>query len=153
MTISDTLYRNPAFATSTDSDLEYTLLLPERLFISSIDLSLQQQIRKATDIDSIVRTALEQVAKNGPSALTFKLSDWQVRDNLTFYKGKCYIPANLVLRRDIVRQYHDLGHDGVLRTLECLRPHYWWPGMAIFVANYVKECSICQQNKVNMHLP
>ncbi len=75
MTISDTLSCNSTFATSTNSDLEYTVLLPDQLFVSSIDLSLQQQIREATDVDSVVQTALEQIAKNGSAALTAKLSN------------------------------------------------------------------------------
>ncbi len=153
MTILDTLSCNLTFVTSTDFDLEYTLLLSDQLFISSIDLFLQKQIKEATEVDLVVQTALEQLIKNGPAALTAKLSDWKVCNKLTFYKGKCYVSSNLALRRDLVQQYHNLKHNRILRTLEQIHPHYWWLGIAVFIPNYVKGCSLCQQNKVNTHLP
>ena len=28
---------------------------------------------------------------------------------------------------------------------------FWWPRLNVFVKNYVMECALCQQNKVNTH--
>jgi hypothetical protein len=30
-----------------------------------------------------------------------------------------------------------------------VKQHYWWPGLRIFVKNYVKGCGICQQFKID----
>ena len=71
---------------------------------------------------------------------------------LLFYNGCLYIPDELELRRQIVKDHHDTptaGHPGVLATCRSIRASYWWPGLSLFVRNYVKGCVICQQFKVN----
>jgi len=53
-----------------------------------------------------------------------------------------------------VKQYHDSlprGHPGHFKTLELIRCYYWWPGIAVFVKNYITGCAICQQMKINTH--
>ena len=32
-----------------------------------------------------------------------------------------------------------------------MRRHYWWPGMTVFIKNYIAGCGACQQMKVNTH--
>jgi Integrase zinc binding domain len=32
-----------------------------------------------------------------------------------------------------------------------VKQHYWWPGLRIFVKNYVKGCGICQQFKIDQN--
>ena len=44
-----------------------------------------------------------------------------------------------------------MGHPGQFGTLELLKRDYWWPGMAVFVRNYVAGCATCQQTKINTH--
>ena len=44
-----------------------------------------------------------------------------------------------------------MGHPGHLKTLELLRRDYWWPGMHMFVKNFVDRCAACQQAKINQH--
>jgi Integrase zinc binding domain/Chromo (CHRromatin Organisation MOdifier) domain/Integrase core domain len=41
------------------------------------------------------------------------------------------------------------GHPGELKTYNSVKQHYWWPGLRIFVKNYVKGCGICQQFKID----
>ena len=82
------------------------------------------------------------------------LEDWVFEDGLVFFQHRCYVPPDEALQREIVRRYHNLrpmGHPGQFGTLELLRRHYWWPGMSIFVKNYVHGCAVCQQTKVNTH--
>ena len=43
------------------------------------------------------------------------------------------------------------GHPEHLKTLELICWNYWWPGMTIFVKNYVAGCTVCQQMKVDTH--
>jgi hypothetical protein len=40
-------------------------------------------------------------------------------------------------------------HPGELETYNEIRQNYWWPGLRMFVKNYVQGCSICQQFKIN----
>jgi len=54
----------------------------------------------------------------------------------------------------MVKQYHDSlsrGHPGHFQTLELIQCYYWWPGMTVFIKNYIAECAICQQIKIITH--
>jgi Integrase zinc binding domain len=51
-----------------------------------------------------------------------------------------------------VQRYHDhqmAGHPGELQTFNVVKEHYWWPGLRVFVKNYVQGCGICQQFKID----
>src|SRR5271154_7275993 len=50
--------------------------------------------------------------------------------------------------------FHDhgtVGHPGELETFNSVTEHYWWPGIRMFIKNYVKGCGICQQFKIDRH--
>ena len=74
---------------------------------------------------------------------------------LLFYNGRLYIPDELELRSQIVKDHYDTltaGHPGVLAMCQSICTSYWWPGLSSFVRNYVKGCAVCQQFKVNTRL-
>ena len=128
-------------------------LLPNTLFVGAIDLALKDLLATAGWNNSITSDAL-QALKEGPAPATSTLADWTVEDGLMFYKGWCYVPDNLEVRRQVVSQYHDTisaGHSGQLKTQELVQRDYWWPGLVTFVKNYVKGCALCQQHKINQH--
>ena len=61
------------------------------------------------------------------------------------------VPSGLVLRRELMAQFHNLptaGHPGRDNTLALVSQHYWWPGMTTWVERYVAGCALCQQNKI-----
>jgi len=137
-----------------DNDNDDIILLPDSLFIRIINTDLHYSIFEATVKDTLFASALEALKTNGPFPITSKLEDWHLEDGLLFFKDRCFIPADEDLRQNITARYHDSlprGHPRHLKTLELIRRNYWWPGMTIFVKNYVAGCAICQQMKVNMH--
>jgi Integrase zinc binding domain len=82
--------------------------------------------------------------------------DWEVEKfegkNILFYKGKNYVPIDAELHREIVQRYHDhptAGHSGELQTFNAVKKHYWWPGLQVFIKNYIQGCGICQQFKID----
>ena len=129
-------------------------MLPDTLFIKSIDLELRTQITECQEKDQIILDALEALRTQGTPPMKSSLSDWRTDNGLIFYKNRCYIPPDKELRREITYRHHDLlsmGHPGTQRMLEILRRDYYWPGMATFVRNYVDGCATCQQCKINWH--
>jgi len=63
------------------------------------------------------------------------------------------LPLDLV-KRGIMRLIHDhslAGHPGRDETLRKTQERYHWPNMKEWIANYVKGCAICQQNKILIH--
>ena len=115
-----------------------------------LDTELQEQILKATDLDFDMVNALEGLLQGKLSMLTKDLDDWNVEEldkgRAIFYKGKNYVPKDKKLRRDIVIMFHDhkmAGHPGELETCNLVKEHYWWPGLRMFVKEYVKGCAVC----------
>jgi len=63
------------------------------------------------------------------------------------------LPLNLV-KRGIMRLIHDhssAGHPERDETLRKTQEQYHWPSIKEWIANYMKGCAICQQNKILTH--
>ena len=135
---------------------EEATLLPSNIFISAIDLTLLGQIKTLLPNDSYAKWVISAIKAPLASPHQKSMADWTYSEieGLLYFRNKLYIPSNTELRRTIVKQFHDLphaGHPGNFRTLASIRNHYYWPGIGIFVKNYILGCALCQQMKVNTH--
>jgi len=77
----------------------------------------------------------------------FIISTIQVQD-------KIQVPALDVVKQDIMHFIHNhlsAGHLGRDETLCKTQEHYHWPNMKEWIANYVKGCATCKQNKILTH--
>ncbi|TFY50674.1 hypothetical protein EVG20_g11392 [Dentipellis fragilis] len=45
------------------------------------------------------------------------------------------------------------GHPGHHKTYELVTRNYWWPGMLVFIRDYVDGCATCQATKNRTHRP
>src|SRR5271156_1804 len=154
MVQSDALSCQPDHCPDTNTDNEDRVLLPDNLFVRTIDLDLHDLIASTGKEDNVFQSTVKAIVNQEELPLNFQPSDWMIKDDLLFYKNRCYVPDNLDLRRQITTRYHDTlpaGHPGILRTQELIWQHYWWPGLSTFVKNYVNSCGICQQHKINRH--
>ena len=131
-------------------------MLPENMFINWLDTDLQQRILNGKELDLDVKNAIEMLLQEGPTSLKNDLADWKIKEvdgkKTIFYKGKNYIPKDKELWQDVVKMYHDhetAGHPGELEAYNSIWQHYWWPGLQMFVKNYVQGCGMCQQFKIN----
>ena len=135
MVQSDTLSRLQHLNQEVN-DNDNIVLLPDKMFISLMDVDLANRIRTSNATDKVVLDALAAAKSDDVLPMKSTLADWIFEDGLVFYQKWCYVPADENLRRNIVRRYHDLqpmGHPGQFATLELVRRDYWWPGMASFV--------------------
>ena len=108
------------------------------LTASLIDSDLGRRIKNGYDGDPTLKGT--QVAK---LQLRRKNGFW-------YHGSQMYVPANADLRKDILREYHDVpyaGHRGIDRTKQAIAQTYWWPGLDTDVKTYVKTCPNCQRNK------
>ncbi|KAM8701527.1 hypothetical protein ACLKA7_012110 [Drosophila subpalustris] len=58
---------------------------------------------------------------------------------------KLWVPASLP--HELVRRAHEehtAAHGGVAKTLHALRRQYFWPKMAVQVAEFVRDCGLCK---------
>jgi len=68
--------------------------------------------------------------------------------------GHLVIPPDEELQRKILKVLHDAptaGHPGQDETFTQVSHVYWWPGMRMWVTNYIAGCAVCQQNKNITH--
>ena len=88
---SDALSRRPDLCPDEDTDNEDVIVLPDDLFISLIDDSLQQRIANSTDFDGIATEALRILLDAGPTPMTKGLNDWTMDKSnghtVLFYQG------------------------------------------------------------------
>ena len=145
----DTLSRRPDLCPE-GTDNENVVVLPEHLFANLIDTELQRRIANTGNMDYDAAEAIKGLLGEGPNEAKKDLEDWEVEEfegkNILFYKGKNYIPNDGQLQHDIVQKYHDhptAGHPGELQTFNAVKEHYWWPGLQVFVKNYVQGCRTC----------
>jgi Integrase zinc binding domain len=157
MILSDALSRRPDHCPEEDETKE-EILLPDNLFLNLLDINLRDRITRNKDYDFDVTRAIELLQEEGPTNIQNDLEDWKIEEvdnqKTIFYKGKQYIPKDQELRWDILKLFHDhetVGHPRGLETYNSVKQHYWWPGLRIFVKNYVKGCGICQQFKIDQN--
>ena len=146
----DALSRQPNLIPAKDTDNEDMTLLPDNLFLSLLDLTLQDRVLNLGQLDDFLKSfSISDLPFGNPDDWKLELVDGK---NTLFYKGQNYVPDDLDLRHDIVRMLHDhetASHPGEAETLVSIKRLYWWPGLRTFVQNYVKGCGVCQQYKIN----
>jgi hypothetical protein len=73
---------------------------------------------------------------------------------LVYFYRLIYVPRDL--REEIIKLHHDTplyGHMGTEKTTEQISRNYYFPNMRKKVEKYIKNCTICQQDKPVRHLP
>ena len=50
-----------------------------------------------------------------------------------------------------IHSSHLSGHLGRFCTRAIVERNFWWPGLSVFVNNFIAGCAICQQNKACTH--
>lgn len=90
----------------------------------------------------------------GPQKLANRAAEWEEADGLVYYREKLYVPNNIEICREILKQCHDsvtTEHPSRNLTLELVQHHYWWPLMCAFVDKYVRGYEQCQRFKPIPH--
>ena len=60
--------------------------------------------------------------------------------------GKARIVVPKALIRQVIQQHHDpvfAGHQGVKRTQNSIRIHYFWPTLLKDIEDYIQKCTSC----------
>ena len=154
MVQSDALSRHSDLCPNDETDNMDITLLPDSLFIQTINTEMHNLIATNLMKDDIVKDAIEALKSNGKPQIKSALSKWKINNGLLFFKDRCYTPNTSGLQKQIVERYHNsitIGHPSQFKTIEEIRCDYWWPGMTVFVKNFVEGCATCQQMKVNTH--
>ena len=109
--------------------------------------AFEQQFRQAALADTAYQTLLGQARAN-PIATGLSILENRLYDR----EGRCLVPQDLELRQKIIQQLHEdppAGHGGIGQTIRRIEDYYSWPGLRQHVAEFVRTCPGCQQNKQN----
>jgi hypothetical protein len=118
------------------------------------DKELKKMILKSQELDNVVKEFIQIIKVNGPQSLKKGMQEWNYEDGLILYRGKVYVLKDNNLQQQIVKSYHDpviMGHPGWYKKTELVQHNYWWPGMTVFIKDYVEGCTICQETKNITH--
>lgn len=134
--------RPRAILKETDNGMQYNELLATIAVVE--DTELEKKLKDAYTTDECAKRVLQKVEGN------FNIDE----QGLIRFKGLVYIPNQM--RRLLVAEQHSLpahGHQGITRTFERIRRHYYFPGLRKQVETVVSECDICSKSKASRHLP
>ena len=158
---ADALTRMPGYRPDEDDERqryrEQVLLPPSRIQLDALSLcpidaedDLYERVLEANKEDkdcNAYREALEagETAHDGIS-----LADCEVRDGALFKNGNLWVPGQMDLLLEIIRDAHDqpsVAHSGMNRTQELIKRYYYWPSMRDLVKRYIGNCHSCRRAK------
>ena len=136
----------------TSSDNANVTLLPDDLFIRSINTALVNKIASSSSTNPLILDAINSLHASSSLFPHSALTDWWYNTPHLYFKNCLYIPPNT--HHDLVTTVHlplTSGHRGFFCTYSSLSHDYWWPGMSSFVRQFITGCTLFQQMKVNTH--
>jgi hypothetical protein len=78
---------------------------------------------------------------------------WRLEDGLLHHGSRVYVPNHGDLQHQAILLAHSAGHEGIQKTLHRLRVEFYVPGDRTLVADWVRTCTTCQQNKTETLQP
>lgn len=92
------------------------------------------------------------VVKNGETGT----EGYSVKDGLLLKDDCLVIPAKSPFIPSLMKQFHNSnvgGHEGVLKTFKRMSREVLWKGMHADITEFIKVCTVCQQNKYSTLSP
>nr|KYP36817.1 Transposon Ty3-I Gag-Pol polyprotein [Cajanus cajan] len=102
---------------------------------------------------------LQQYFQNEPEGIAFiqqvqtsqeLRNKFHIANGLIYYGARLFIPAISELRQSLIAEFHaspTAGHSGLKPTVARLAASFYWPGLYTDTKLFIKQCTICQQNK------
>jgi len=148
---ADTLSRRPDYEGPNEINEDVTVWLDQYFCDQHTSIRIFDMDSIGDNLDSRIKLAQYQNQST--------LKKWAPTHNLSLLDGTHWyhgtalvVVADNDLRRGVTSLFHDhktAGHAGISKTLQLIAPYYWWPGMKIFITEYIKGCATCQMTKVN----
>uniref|UniRef100_A0A0W0GC85 Putative retrotransposon nucleocapsid protein n=1 Tax=Moniliophthora roreri TaxID=221103 RepID=A0A0W0GC85_MONRR len=154
MVQSDALSRRSDLIEDEDTDNENVVVLPDKLFINTINMELKDMLEEALPTDEFFKMTVESLLEKGVTPIKSSLQDWRTTDRILYYKNRVYVPNDAKLWKHLVKSIHEVlphGHPGQWNTVDQIQRDYWWPGMTKYIKSFVDGCAACQQMKINTH--
>ena len=79
----------------------------------------------------------------------FKIQNHDLYCEMSTPHPRPFLP--LSVRKSIFHLLHNISHPGVKATLRLIKARYFWPNMDRDIRSWTRECTSCQQAKVQRH--
>ncbi|SLM38893.1 Zinc finger, H2C2-type, histone UAS binding [Lasallia pustulata] len=140
-----------------DGRLKYqhqTILTPDRLEISVLEpdpeAPIHDRILNASWDDEECSAFRKVIANKRKAFNRILMANCSVRDGILYHHNRLWVPGNIELMVELIREVHDLpsgGHPGIHRTMELIGRYYYWPNMRRTVEQYIHNCYRCHCSK------
>ncbi|XP_061343289.1 uncharacterized protein LOC133289385 [Gastrolobium bilobum] len=118
----------------------------EFLLLSKVQLPHLEEIDKEVQADNRLRGIIQNLLEDPASHPGFQLHGGRL-----FFKDRLVLSKSSRFISSILSEFHDScigGHSGFSRTFKRMVGVVFWEGMRKTVQQYVLDCAICQQNKI-----
>lgn len=72
---------------------------------------------------------------------------WTIADGFLLHSKRIFVPAQHDLCQQVVTLADAASHEGIQKTLVCLREDFYILGDHVLVQDFVHACVTCQHNK------
>jgi hypothetical protein len=82
--------------------------------------------------------------------------DFSLQQGLLLRKGRIWIIKDSPFQHQLLTFIHsnpEAGHSGYHKTIQRAKANFYWKGMRQDIKRFVRECSVCQENKHETILP
>ncbi|KAM0996964.1 hypothetical protein ACFX2C_006906 [Malus domestica] len=114
-------------------------------------------LRRSTEQDEWIVAKKKEVVESAMNGIGgSSLGKYTVDNGFLLYKKMVVLSPHSMWRRKILKEHHctpSAGHQGVLKTYYRIKMSFFWQGMKKDIQNYVADCQVCQQNKVETIAP
>jgi len=111
---------------------------------------LRDKVLVAQQADGKVKEIKERVNKGRETSFQM------LSDGLIAMGRRIYLPEDKTLKDEVLREAHEFRfatHPGSTKMYRDLKDYYWWPNMKREIAEFVSNCGICQQVKIEHQKP
>ena len=87
---------------------------------------------------------IDSISKGDP------LTSWHLQDNLLCFEDRTYVPDQILLCLQVIRNHHDhptSGHFGQHKMAELVGQAFYWQGLKSMINRYMSSCTTCTRSK------
>ena len=119
--------------------------------ISCVQIFLMDEIKMDYIDDEFFNILFESLSKEARTANKIeKFKSFELKDEILYYNGKVCVPKFGEHRFNIINNLRDIIiaiHPNFQKINMDVKRHYYWPGMKIYIKEYVERCFKCQITK------
>jgi hypothetical protein len=146
--VADYFSRAPLPETITTTDKEFDTFCSLNFLDSVLPAVTANDIRQATENDTVLKTVIKYINKGWPRKITCKLirpyfqckTDLQLENGTLLRGHRVVIPSTL--REKMLRELHS-SHLGIIKMKSNARSRMWWPGIDGDIELRSAACDTC----------